>query len=133
MTEDTGPPLVPGDTSSSKEVAVGDIEQEPNGIPIQMAAAAPGDFFARFALKSKDLEATYEFYTAVMGMEICGLANKDLLCLRYNNDRFQHGIPTTLVFEREEEHKELVAGDCFDHLAIQTEESIQGIYEHVSS
>ncbi|KAL3901580.1 MAG: hypothetical protein SGARI_006048, partial [Bacillariaceae sp.] len=53
---------------------------EPNGIAVKSSASAPGDFFARFAMKTKDLEATHAFYTDVLGME-CKAEDDTMICL----------------------------------------------------
>ena len=111
-----------GAITGDKPEAQGD---EPNGIPVQSAASAPGDFLARFSLKSKDLTSTYNFYTSVLGMEAKAQDEK-MVCLRYDNDCFPNGVPTTLVFDITEE--EIYMGDCFDHLAITTKTSIDEIY-----
>lgn len=125
--------LMGGEEGASKdESGTGESQEEPNGIPTQMTAAAPGDFFARFSLRSRDLDATRHFYTAVVGMKLC-LGDENVAILRYDNECFPSGVPTTLVFERAEESEALVPGDCFDHLAIRTKHNIRDIYEHVSA
>jgi catechol 2,3-dioxygenase-like lactoylglutathione lyase family enzyme len=98
---------------------------EPNGISVQSAASAPGDFLARLALKSNSLEATYKFYTTVLGMKVKA-EDETMLCLRYDNDCFSGGVPTTLVFDAEK--GEIEVGDCFDHFAIATSVAINDIY-----
>jgi catechol 2,3-dioxygenase-like lactoylglutathione lyase family enzyme len=97
---------------------------EPNGISVQSSASAPGDYLARFALKSNKLQETYTFYTNILGME-CKAQDDTMLCLRYDNDCFSSGVPTTLVFDATTD--ELRPGDCFDHLAITTRASIADI------
>lgn len=99
---------------------------EPNGIEVTSAASAPGDYLARFSLKSNDLAATVEFYTTLLGMDAKAQDDK-MICLRYDNDCFTGGVPTTLVFDATAEELEL--GDCFDHLAIATKTDIEEIYE----
>lgn len=102
--------------------------EEPNNISIQTAASAPGDFLSRFSLKSKDLESTSTFYTSVLGM-VAKAQDDEAVCLRYDNDCFPWGIPTTLIFEVTTD--DLDMGDCFDHLVISTETSINEINELV--
>ena len=118
-------------------------DQEINGIPIQSVASAPGDYFARLALSTKQLEATADFYTTVLGMNIKA-QDDTTLCLRYepeirngddndnNNDPLVqfNGIPTTLVFDLLEDAA-LDMGDCFDHLAILTYAPIDPLYERI--
>jgi catechol 2,3-dioxygenase-like lactoylglutathione lyase family enzyme len=103
---------------------------EPNGIPVNSAASAPGDFFARLALKSNDFVATNEFYTSVLGMDSRGQDEK-MLCLRYDNDCFSGGIPTTLVFDATTE--ELDVGDCFDHLVVATKADINELHSQMKA
>lgn len=98
---------------------------EPNGIPVESSASAPGDLLSRFALKSKDLGATEEFYTSILGMEAKGKDEK-MLCLRYDNDCFSSGVPITLIFEATTE--DLEKGDCFDHLVIATRANMEEMY-----
>jgi catechol 2,3-dioxygenase-like lactoylglutathione lyase family enzyme len=100
--------------------------EEPNGIAVKSSASAPGDYFARFALKTNNLEATHAFYTGVLGME-CKAEDATMVCLRYENETFQAGVSTTLVFDATDE--ELVKGDCFDHIAITTDASIAVIFD----
>lgn len=100
--------------------------EEPNGIPVCSAASAPGDYFARFGLKTNDLTSTSTFYTTVLGMDAKAQDDK-MVCLRYDNDCFQNGVATTLVFDATTENLEL--GDCFDHIAITTTSQIAGLYE----
>jgi hypothetical protein len=90
---------------------------EPNGLSVLSSASAPGDYFARFALKSNDLEGTCMFYTNVLGMD-CKAQDEKMICLRYDNEYFSSGVPTTLVFDVSTE--ELHPGNCFDHIAITT-------------
>jgi catechol 2,3-dioxygenase-like lactoylglutathione lyase family enzyme len=98
---------------------------EPNGLRVQSAASAPGDFLARLALKSNNMEATHTFYTTVLGMKVKA-EDATMLCLRYDNDCFSGGVPTTLVFDAEE--GEIEVGDCFDHFVIATSASIEDIH-----
>lgn len=99
--------------------------EEPNSIPVQSSASAPGDLLARIALKSRDLVATHQFYTTALGMDAKAQDN-DMVCLRYDNACFTSGVPTTLVFEKEEGDIEM--GDCFDHFVIATKTSIEDLY-----
>ncbi|CAJ1930635.1 unnamed protein product [Cylindrotheca closterium] len=98
---------------------------EPNGIPVESSASAPGDLLSRFALQSQNLEECEDFYTKVLGMEVKGKDDK-MMCLRYDNDVFKAGVPTTLIFDVTEETIE--SGNCFDHLAIVTKASIPDLY-----
>ena len=98
---------------------------EPNGIRVQSAASAPGDLLARLALKSNNMEATHEFYTTVLGMKVKA-EDSTMMALRYDNDCFSGGVPTTLLFDAEE--GEIEAGDCFDHFVIATSASIEDIH-----
>lgn len=101
---------------------------EPNGIPVQSAASAPGDFLARLAFHSKDLESTLEFYTSVLGMTV--KAHDDtMLCLRYDNDCFKRGVPTTLVFDKLGTDEPLELGDCFDHVVVATRTPVDKLYD----
>jgi hypothetical protein len=115
--------VITGEAASFKEK---EHESEPNGIPVQWVASAPGDFFARFALKSNDLAATCEFYTSILGME-CKAQDEKMVCLRYANECVPSGVPITLVFEATDD--DLDKGDCFDHLAIVTTANVEKIYE----
>lgn len=101
---------------------------EPNGIPVQSAASAPGDFFARLALKSNDLAATQQFYTSVLGMEVKA-QDETMLCLRYNNKCFTGGVPITLVFDAVEKGDVIQVGDCFDHFVIATSTSVEDLFQ----
>jgi len=104
--------------------------EEPNGIPVQSAASAPGDLLARFALHSKDLEATGQFYTSILGMTIKA-QDDNMLCLRYDNDTSStsNGVPTTLVFDAwNDDHETLDLGDCFDHIVVVTSAPVEDIY-----
>jgi hypothetical protein len=90
---------------------------EPNGILVKSVVSAPGDYLARFSLKSKDLSSTLNFYVNVLGMEAKGLQDENMICLRYGNDCFPAGVPTTLIFDAATtEDEDLDMGDCFDHL-----------------
>jgi len=101
---------------------------EPNGIPIRNAASAPGDLFARFALKTKDLTSTQNFYTTVIGMATKAV-DSDVVCLRFETD--STGVPTTLVFDQTQD--DLIMGDCFDHIAVTTTADIAEQYERICS
>ncbi|KAG7354262.1 glyoxalase/bleomycin resistance protein/dioxygenase [Nitzschia inconspicua] len=101
---------------------------EPNGISVQSSASAPGDFFARLALKSNNLTETFQFYTDLLGMD-CKAQDEKMICLRYENDCFPSGVPTTLVFEATTD--EILPGDCFTHLAITTSASITEIADQL--
>ena len=101
--------------------------EEPNGISIQNSASAPGDFLCRFALKSKDLMASHDFYTSVLGMDAKAIDEK-MLCLRYDTKDFP-GVPTTLLFDATT--AEIDMGDCLDHLAIATTCDIQSVYTRI--
>ena len=100
--------------------------EEPNGIAVRSSASAPGDYFARFALKTNDLEATHAFYTSVLGME-CKAEDEKMVCLRYENGVFQGGVSTTLVFDLTKE--EIEKGDCFDHIAITTDADVSSLFD----
>ncbi|KAL3934157.1 MAG: hypothetical protein SGARI_003513 [Bacillariaceae sp.] len=100
--------------------------EEPNGIAVKSSASAPGDYFARFALKTNNLEATHAFYTGVLGME-CKAEDDTMVCLRYENDVFQAGVSTTLLFDATGE--EIETGDCFDHIAITTDADISALFD----
>lgn len=100
--------------------------EEPNGIPVCSSASAPGDYFARFSLKTRDVVSTSDFYTTILGMTAKAQDDK-MTCLRYDNDCFQNGVATTLVFDSTAE--DLDKGDCFDHLAITTTSQISILYE----
>jgi catechol 2,3-dioxygenase-like lactoylglutathione lyase family enzyme len=86
---------------------------EPNGIPVQYCASAPGDYLCRLALKSNNLPATLEFYTTVLGMD-AKAQDETMICLRYDNNNdtpsegssssssssgSSSGVPTTLLFD----------------------------------
>jgi catechol 2,3-dioxygenase-like lactoylglutathione lyase family enzyme len=101
---------------------------DPNGIPVKSSASAPGDFLSRLTLKSSNLESTYDFYTTLLGMD-CKAQDDNMICLRYDNDCFQSGVPTTLVFESVPTNTTLDPGQCFDHLAVATTASIQRVYD----
>ena len=115
-------------------------QEEPNGIPIKSVASAPGDYIAQFTLRSKDLTATSDFYTTILGMDNKAQDEK-LLCLRYNNNDKSSsslGVPTTLVFENfvDDDNDDVVLekGDCFDHIAIQTTSHVvDNLYKDVVS
>lgn len=99
---------------------------EPNGIPVESAASAPGDLLARFALTSWNLEATEEFYAQVLGMKVKA-QDETMLCLRYDNECYTGGVPTTLVFDKAPQ-EDFNVGDCFDHLVIATQTSIEEVH-----
>jgi catechol 2,3-dioxygenase-like lactoylglutathione lyase family enzyme len=99
--------------------------EEPNGIPVQSSASAPGDLLARIAFKSNNLQSTHQFYTDILGMD-AKAQDDDMVCLRYDNACFKGGVPTTLVFEKE--IGEIHVGDCFDHFVIATKTSIEDLY-----
>jgi catechol 2,3-dioxygenase-like lactoylglutathione lyase family enzyme len=103
---------------------------DPNGIPVKSSASAPGDFLARFVLKSNDLQSTHDFYTTLLGMD-CKAQDDKMICLRYENDCFSSGVPTTLVFEYvpTETTTILDKGQCFDHLAVTTTASVNSVYD----
>lgn len=108
-------------------------DDEPNGIAIQSAASAPGDYFCRLALKSNDLEASRDFYTNLLGMQVKA-ADETMLCLRYepsNADGLsrQGGVPTTLVLEYTKEP--LNHGNCLDHVAIRTRANVEDEYRRL--
>jgi len=100
---------------------------EPNAIPVRSSASAPGDFIARFALKSNDLVSTHNFYATLLGMDTKAI-DKNTLCLRYDMESFP-GVPTTLVFHATNE--KIVKGDCFDHLAILTHMDIDAVNQRI--
>ena len=102
--------------------------KEPNGIPVQSSASAPGDLLARIAFRSRDLSSTHDFYTTILGMD-AKAQDDEMVCLRYDNSCFQGGVPTTLVFEKEQ--GEIEVGDCFDHLVIATKASIEDLYSRL--
>ena len=109
------------DEESQKE------EKEPNGIIIQSSASAPGDYFARLALLSNNLDKTQSFYTSILGMDTKARDDK-MLCLRYDNKRFS-GVQTTLLFTtQQQQQQDLDMGDCFDHFVIGTKTNIQELY-----
>jgi len=105
---------------------------DPNGIEIRSVAAAPGDSFSRFCLRTKHddpniLEKTTKFYKALGMASVAG--DDTCTCLRYtatqqDNDQIERvGVATTLVFSKQEEESDndrLDYGNCFDHLAIST-------------
>ena len=105
---------------------------EPNGIPIKYVASSPGDMIARIAFYTTNLEATYKFYTQILGMD-CKAQDDTMICLRYNNNsgdgeksRSGMGVPTTLVFEKTNEDIDI--GNCLDHLVIATTANIDDLY-----
>lgn len=115
--------------------------EEPNGIPVRSSAAAPGDFFARFCLHTnlKDLEATTQFYTDMLGMSVAAIDEK-MVCLRYGASTKKptkdskkssgvYGVPTTLVFEPMKDKIE--SGNCFDHLVIVTKANVDDVYQQL--
>ena len=132
-------------------------QEEPNGMQVKLCASAPGDFLARFCLHTTSLEATTEFYTAILGMNVAAIGdNGEMLCLRYpspskdsdegKDDKEDasssyYGVPTTLVFEplssqNDDDPKSstlLEKGNCFDHLVIATQADIDAVYEQLQS
>ena len=132
-------------------------QEEPNGMQVKLCASAPGDFFARFCLHTTSLEATAEFYTEILGMNVAAIGdNGEMLCLRYpslskNSDEDMdekegtassfYGVPTTLVFEPlasdnnddPTSSTSLEKGNCFDHLVIATQADIDAVYEQLQS
>lgn len=122
---------------------------EPNGIPVQYCASAPGDYLCRLALKSKNLPATLEFYTTVLGMD-AKAQDETMICLRYDNNTpsegssvSSSGVPTTLLFdatptttttnEGDNSSNEIVKGNCLDHIAICTSAGIEEQYERIKN
>mmetsp|Transcript_37636 Transcript_37636/g.43000 ORF Transcript_37636/g.43000 Transcript_37636/m.43000 type:complete len:345 (-) Transcript_37636:41-1075(-) len=105
---------------------------EPNGIIVKSSAAAPGDYFSRICIKSKDLVSTNAFYTGVLGMDAKAV-DADMLCLRYDTPPNSEvvGFPTTLVFEKTTDD-EIDMGTCFDHLVIATSLNIDEQYERIN-
>ncbi|CAB9497264.1 expressed unknown protein [Seminavis robusta] len=113
-----------------------DDADEPNGIPVQSCASAPGDYLARLCLHTADMQATTDFYTDILGMTVAA-ADDDgkMLCLRYkggedssdNNKQF-YGVPTTLVFEPA---SELDKGNCLDHFVIATKADMDDLYQQL--
>eukprot|EP00547_Thalassionema_nitzschioides_P012075 CAMPEP_0194264524 /NCGR_PEP_ID=MMETSP0158-20130606/47628_1 /TAXON_ID=33649 /ORGANISM="Thalassionema nitzschioides, Strain L26-B" /LENGTH=278 /DNA_ID=CAMNT_0039004765 /DNA_START=62 /DNA_END=898 /DNA_ORIENTATION=- len=101
---------------------------EPNGILVRSSASAPGDYFCRFCLKSRNLVETNDFYTSVLGMDAKAV-DADMLCLRYDATAGMKGVPTTIVFERSDD--ELDRGKCFDHLVITTSLDINEQYKRI--
>mmetsp|Transcript_17782 Transcript_17782/g.25032 ORF Transcript_17782/g.25032 Transcript_17782/m.25032 type:complete len:392 (+) Transcript_17782:215-1390(+) len=104
---------------------------DPNGIEIRSVAAAPGDSFSRFCLRTKHgdpqiLEKTTQFYKT-LGMNVVA-GDDTCTCLRYaatqkENDTIERiGVATTLVFTKSDDDDggTLDYGNCFDHLAIST-------------
>ena len=105
--------------------------------PIKYVASAPGDGFAQLALLSNNkLVETCDFYTTVLGMDQKA-QDQNLLCLRYNPStpttiNPTNGVATTLVFEnRPRDDDDDDDSRCFDHLAIETTSSIEGLYQEL--
>lgn len=113
-----------------KGILVGDKPKsegdEPNGIPVKSCAAAPGDYFCRLALASRDLDASRKFYENILGMKTVA-ADERMVCLRY--DTAEYGSPLTLVLESVDEPLQL--GTCFDHITVRTNISIQEYYQRI--
>lgn len=103
---------------------------EPNGIPTKSCASAPGDYYCRFALRSKDLVETHAFYATILGMDSKAM-DENMVCLRYGNTGGGGGIPTTLVFDKTDDDDEIDVGTCMDHLAIVTSLEVAQIYERI--
>jgi catechol 2,3-dioxygenase-like lactoylglutathione lyase family enzyme len=119
-----------GDKNDKKKQT--DTSAEPNGIPVQSCAAAPGDFFARLCLHTTDMEATADFYTNILGMTVPAVdENEKMLCLRYKTDMAKssfYGVPTTLVFEPLQQQHLFDKGNCFDHFVIATQASMEKVH-----
>ena len=101
--------------------------------PIKYVASAPGDGFAQLALLSNNmLVETCDFYTNVLGMDQKA-QDQNLLCLRYNPSIAPtNGVATTLIFEnRPRDDNNDNDSRCFDHLAIETTSSIDGLYREL--
>jgi catechol 2,3-dioxygenase-like lactoylglutathione lyase family enzyme len=127
---------------------------EPNGIPVQYCASAPGDYLCRLALKSNNLPATLEFYTTVLGMD-AKAQDETMICLRYDNNNSlsdgsssgssasSSGVPTTLLFDAtpttttneddSSSSNKIIKGNCLDHIAIGTSASIEEQYERIKN
>jgi catechol 2,3-dioxygenase-like lactoylglutathione lyase family enzyme len=105
---------------------------EPNGIPVQSSAAAPGDYLARLCLHTTDMKATADFYTNILGMTVPAAdENGNMLCLRYKTDKAKssfYGVPTTLIFEPLQQQQILDKGNCLDHFVIATQASMKEVY-----
>lgn len=104
--------------------------KEPNGIEVKSVASAPGDLLARFCLKTTDMEATKDFYSTLLGMQVAAEDDKNL-CLRYDKSDKSLGIPTTLVFELTD--KEVEFGNCLDHFVIATSSNIDAQFELIKA
>jgi len=104
---------------------------DPNGIKVRRVAAAPGDSFSRFCLRtaasSNDVLAkTIEFYEH-LGMKVVA-GDETCACLRYTTTQeedsttLRAGVATTLYFERPgaDDNTDFDIGNCFDHFAIST-------------
>ena len=110
-----------------------DDNNEHDFFPVKYVASAPGDGIAQLALLSDDkLVETCDFYTNVLGMDQKAQDAK-LLCLRYDGNA-PTGVATTLVFENKpssESNESDESGGCFDHLAINTTSSVDGLYQSI--
>ena len=124
---------------TGEEKPIMDQGMEPNGIPVRSSASAPGDYLSRLALTSRNLTATQNFYTSMLGMSIKA-KDQTMVCLRFDDHPIQEGteqgqggriggVPITLVFEATEE--ELKLGDCFDHIVVATSADIMEQYERI--
>jgi len=111
---------------------------DPNGIQVQSVAAAPGDSFSRFCLRTAAtgattdegeedvLAKTIDFYEQ-LGMTVAA-GDETCACLRYtatkkeDNTIQRAGVAMTLYFERPdaEDNTDLNIGNCFDHFAFST-------------
>ena len=108
-------------------------ESDEELFPIKYVASAPGDGFAQLALLSNNkLVETCDFYTTVLGMDQKA-QDQNLLCLRYNPSIAPtDGVATTLVFEnRPRVDNDEEDAKCFDHLAIETTSSVDGLYREL--
>jgi catechol 2,3-dioxygenase-like lactoylglutathione lyase family enzyme len=133
--------VITGDATKKEKGGMGGSDsggdgevKEPNGIDVQFSASAPGDFFARFCLRSNDLPATSTFYSTVLGMDIKA-QDDQMLCLRYDNINFPsstYGVATTLVFDASDKTTPIEKGDCLDHIAITTSSSVDELYNRIT-
>lgn len=99
------------------------VTKDPNGIELRPVASAPGDVFARVCFNvnasRNDVFAQTTFFYEQLGMELMA-ADEQLLCLRFTNNTNDSGVvATTLVFSKTPQ--ELKMGNCYDHLAISTQ------------
>ncbi len=126
--------LMMGQSNESKDSPEEkDDNNEHDCFPVKYVASAPGDGIAQLALLSDDkLVETCEFYTNILGMDQKAQDAK-LLCLRYDGNA-PTGVATTLVFENRpssESNEGDESGGCFDHLAINTTSSVDGLYQSI--